>query len=222
MQQIPRRYLSLIAILVLGLATVGFIAYKGYQQRSLWSDQGYHFLVDIDNWRGTEKARLVSTPYDFTSGRLSKIPLKVGNWVGKTVPQTNKEVFLLLEPDEFVQRRYCNGDTCLWLVMIGSHKARSFHPPDICYKAANWGVSVGSGQIRLRSGDLWALKVRATKAGHEQIVLYFFIWPNEDRTGSPTTLFDVTVNAKPGEEAKAIETAKSFIREFFVASRKVR
>ncbi len=222
MQQVSRRYLSIVVIILAALVAAGAIAYRSYQERRSWTEKGYHFLVDIDNWRGTDKARIVSTPYDFTSGKLSAVPLKVGNWVGKNVPQTNKEVFLLLEPDEFVQRRYCNNDTCLWLVMIGSHKARSFHPPDICYKAANWGVRVGSEDVQLRSGDLWALKVQATKAGHEQIVLYFFIWPNEDRTGSPTTLFDVTVNTRPGEENKALETAKSFIKEFFVASKRLR
>ena len=209
----------------MGLAVVAAIGYRNYREHAAWSKEGYRFLVDIDNWRGTSKARLVSTPYDFTSGKLSSIPLTIGKWKGKDVPQKNREVFLLLEPDEYVQRWYCKDGSCLWLVMIGSHKARSFHPPDICYKAANWGVRVGSERIDLGSGDIWALKVRATKPGREQVVLYFFIWPDlpgGNRSNSSTTLFDVTVNVEPGREKEALETAKSFIREFFLAARKVK
>ena len=37
---------------------------------------------------------------------LKQIPLQLGDWQGEDVPQTNIEVFILLEPEQYVQRMY--------------------------------------------------------------------------------------------------------------------
>ncbi len=58
------------------------------------------------------------------------------------MPETNREVFILLEPEQFVQRVYKNSTgQYLWLNLIASRRSRSFHPPDLCYEADGWQPS---------------------------------------------------------------------------------
>jgi len=95
------------------------------------------YIADLDYWQRTDREQAVEAalPIDMQHG-LDAVPLQLGNWRGEDVPETNLEVFILLEPEQFVQRRYQDdAGHIVWLTLIGSRKTRSFHPPDLCYAA---------------------------------------------------------------------------------------
>ena len=149
---------------------------------------GYEFVADIDNWQRTERERAVTTPFNFNlSGKLSDVPLQLGEWQGEDVPQTNLEVFILLEPEQYVQRMYRLPDgRYVWLSLIGSRKSKSFHSPQICYDTDGWQTEASSVAVPLDQGEVYALQLAAKKdlgGGNnaEHIVLYFYLWPGYAR-----------------------------------------
>ncbi len=175
------------------------------------------WVIDIDTWRRTPHERVVTSPFDFSlTANLSDLPLRIDEWSGVDVPQTNIEVFILLEPEQYVQRRYMLPDgRYVWLSLIGSRKARSFHPTEICYISDGWQTNVNTVDVPLRRGSIRALKVYATKGEWTHVVLYFYVWPNEARDMSQgVVMFKVTAPIWDTEEA-TLELERQFIREFF-------
>jgi hypothetical protein len=149
---------------------------------------GHEYVTDIDNWQRTERERAVATPFDFSlHERLSDVPLQLGEWQGEDVPQTNLEVFILLAPEQYVQRRYRLPDgRYVWLSLIGSRKSKSFHSPQICYDTDGWQTEATSVAVPLGKGEVYALQLAAKKdlgGGNqaEHVVLYFYLWPSYAR-----------------------------------------
>ena len=68
-------------------------------------------------------------------------------------------------------------------------------------------------------GEIYALKVLATKGNAVHVVLYFFIWPDPSRDQTKgTVLFKVTAPMRDSvEETLAME--RDFIQEFFVEAK---
>jgi hypothetical protein len=216
-----RRYLVILALLIVGALAALLITQRESILDRVRSDQGYQFVVDIDNWRRTDRERAVRTTYDFRLGpNLDALPLAVGEWSGQDIPQTNLEVFILLEPDHYVYRRYQRADgDMVWLSLIGSRKSKSFHPPQICYESDGWQTDVSSEPVRLGDGELYALKLVAAKEGTTHVVLYFFIWPDYGRdTAAGTVLFKVTAPLA-GSLEETVDLEKAFIRQFFTDAR---
>ena len=219
MQQDTKRSLIIIAILAVAiLVMTGFYGRDFFQGEALGREAGYTFVTDIDRWRKTQRERVVRARYDFSLGpQLHDIPLQIGEWTGEDAPQTNVEVQILLEPEEYVYRRYHNADgKIIWLSIIGSRQAKSFHPPQICYDAAGWRTQVASEEIPLQKGSIYAMKVGAEKDAWTHIVLYFFLYPDYLRDQSKgVVLFKVTAPLGASEEA-TLAMEKEFIREFFI------
>jgi hypothetical protein len=148
---------------------------------------GYEFVADVDNWQRTDRERAVTSPYDFNlAADLGQIPLELGDWKGEDVPQTNLEVFILLEPEQYVQRRYKREDgRYVWLSIVGSRKSKSFHSPQICYDADGWKTDAGSEPIPLNQGEMYALRLVANKqigsGSSNHVVSYFYLWPSYER-----------------------------------------
>ena len=211
---------SLILLGMLALALVGMVWIWG--QDVLWPriwghDPGYVYVTDIDRWRKTRRQRMVRARYDLSLGpQLHDIPLTLGPWQGQDVPQDNIEVQILLEPEEYVYRRYQRADgKVLWLSIIGSHQSKSFHPPQICYDAAGWQTSITSTDIPLDRGSFYALQVRADQDPWTHLVLYFFLFPDESRDPSQgMVLFKVTAPML-GSEEDTLALEKAFLRWIF-------
>lgn len=221
MSRDTRRYLVVMVLLVLAVAAALLITRREALLDRVRANQGFQFVADIDNWKRTDRERALRTDYDFRlSSNLGELPLRIGDWQGEDVPQTNLEVFILLEPEQYIFRRYARADgRSLWLSLIGSRKAKSFHPPQICYVADGWQTDVSSEPIAIGDGELYALKVIATKGQATHVVLYFFIWPDYSRDpAAGTVLFKVTAPLEGSiEETVALE--KAFIQEFFTEAR---
>lgn len=197
-----------------------------FYARHLWqpppaAGSSYGFVADIDRWRRTDRERLVSARYDFSlQGDLASLPLQIGAWQGADIPQTNIEVQILLEPEQYVYRRYTRPDgRYVWLSLIGSRQTKSFHSPQICYTADGWQTEVKSEPVELGGkGEVYALRVNARKEQWEHVVLYFFLYPNSLREANDgAVLFKVTAPLD-GSVEDTLALQKAFISEFFSAA----
>jgi len=214
MQRHTIRYLLIIGIFLAGIGGILLTRPDVFSLRP--AGRGNTWVVDVDTWRRTPAQRVVISPYDFhVDGNLHTLPMQLGDWQGTDVPQTNIEVFILLEPEEYLQRRYTRPDgSFLWLSLIGSRKVRSFHPTEICYISDGWSTEVTSADVPLRKGSLKALQVRAQKESWEHLVLYFYIWPDFRDLSRGVVMFKVTAPITRSE-GETLELERAFIREIF-------
>ncbi len=198
---------------IIAVAVLAFAALAVYlpQLRADSADTAV-YLADVDYWQATKRRQIVTArmPIDMTQG-LDSVPLTLGNWRGEDVPQTNLEVFILLEPEQFVQRRYRDdAGHQLWLTLIGSHKTRSFHPPDLCYDADGWQTDLASREIALSDGSVWGLWLSAVKDEAEHRVFYFYLMPPDDPTG--VTLVRIT-SPPYGTDEETLAVQGDFLRQ---------
>ena len=112
------------------------------------------YLADLDFWQRTNRETTVTATARFDlDSDLFDIPLAVGDWQGEEVPQTNEEVMILLDPEQYVQRLYHNSrGEYLWLSLIGGRSSQPFHAPDICYDADGWQYNLSSSAVALDGG----------------------------------------------------------------------
>lgn len=187
----------------------------------------YTYVADLDFWRRTERERTVSATARFDlAAQLDNVPLNVGDWQGVDVPETNQEVMILLDPEQYVQRLYHDSQGhYIWLSMIGGRSSQPFHAPDICYDADGWQYHLGSHAITLDSeGDLYGLWLQAKKTlpgaeePTEHIVYYFYLFPDERRQlADGIVLFKVTSD-RYGTVEETLELLAGFVREFFASA----
>jgi hypothetical protein len=219
-----RRYL--LVIVVLGVAVAATFLISQRNRLGAKTEGGYEFVADIDNWQRTDRERAVTSPYNFNlSGDLQQLPLQLGDWAGQDVPQTNLEVFILLEPEQYVQRLYRLSDgRYIWLSLIGSRKSKSFHSPQICYDTDGWQTEANSEQVPLGKGEIYASQLVARKqfdsgGSAEHVILYFYLWPSYARSAQDgTVLVKVTAPIYDTvEDTLALE--KEFFRQLITSAR---
>ena len=224
MSRDQRRYLLVIIVLLVAVGATLLISQRN--QLGVTAGGGYEFVADIDNWQRTDRERAVTSPYNFSlSGDLNQIPLTLGDWTGQDVPQTNLEVFILLEPEQYVQRMYRQPDgRYVWLSLIGSHKSKSFHSPQICYDTDGWQTEANSERITLDKGETYASRLVATKqldggGSAEHVILYFYLWPSYARNPQDgTVLVKVTAPIYDTvEDTLALE--KDFFRQLVTSAK---
>ncbi len=217
------RYLLIVALLLVAVGATLWVTLGRPLGASTAS--GHEFVADIDNWRRTDRERAVTSPFDFNlAADLKALPLQLGEWQGIEVPQSNLEVFILLEPEQYVQRLYQKPDgKSVWLSLIGSRKSKSFHSPQICYDTDGWQTTAGSEPVVLEDGQLYALRLLATKTEEggtaEHAVMYFYLWPSYARDPQDgMVLVKVTAPIYDTvEETVALE--QEFLNELFVSAR---
>lgn len=218
-----------IALLALGVGAVYIpeVAPVLSGQRWVARADAYTYVADLDFWRRTERERTVvaNARFDLTA-QLDEVPLRVGDWQGVDVPETNQEVMILLDPEQYVQRLYQDSHGhYIWLSMIGGRSSQPFHAPDICYDADGWQYHLGSHAIALDGGgDLYGLWLQAKKTlpgarePTEHIVYYFYLFPDERRQlGDGIVLFKVTSD-RYGTVEETLDLLAGFVREFFVSA----
>lgn len=221
MQNATFRTLVVVAILLGGL----LVSYA-----SLWGDSGsnqvpgFSYVVDLDYWRRTEREQLVKTDLHFDLAHdLNDVPLQIGEWQGEDVPETNLEVFILLEPEQFVQRLYQDSDGhYLWLTLIGGRNSRSFHPPDLCYDADGWKASLSSQAIFLdEGGEIYGLWLEAHKPGadeaadFEHMVFYFYLFPDSKRDQADGIVLLKLTSPRYGSVEETLAVQGDFLRHLF-------
>ena len=218
-------YLVVVGVLVVALVLVAVLVWLPVLRKEAPAPagSGFEFITDIDNWRQTDQGRVVTTDYDFAlSADLKALPTQLGRWAGADIEQTNLEVFILLEPEQYVYRRYEDDQGhILWLSLIGSRQSKSFHPPQICYSADGWRTQVSSVNLELAEGQIHALRLDGTKDGQQHLVLYFYLWPDRSRDFvQGTVLFKMTVPlvGADADPAAGLALAQDFVQQVFSRS----
>ncbi len=222
---VPKEQLLLVGLLLLAVAFL-YVS----QVRSLLlatpaaASEEWVYVADLDFWQRTEREVQVRTEVHFDLDHdLEQVPLTVGKWQGKDVPETNQEVMILLEPEQYIQRLYQReSGEYLWLSLIGGRSSRPFHAPDICYDADGWQYNLGSHAVALDGGgELYGLWLEADKEQGaaadplEHIVFYFYLFPNAERQlHDGIVLFKLT-SARHGSVEETLELHADFIRELF-------
>lgn len=226
MSRDQRRTVLVILFLAVAVGAALFIS-LGDRLLERGTDGGYEFVADIDNWQRTERERAVTSPYDFNlSAELSQVPLQLGEWQGQDVPQTNVEVFILLEPEQYLQRMYRLPDgRFVWLSLIGSRKSKSFHSPQICYDTDGWQTEASSEVVPLAQGEIYALKLIASKTydgggTDEHVITYFYLWPSYARDPQDGMVLVKLTAPIYDSIDETVELEKAFFRELFTAARK--
>jgi hypothetical protein len=185
------------------------------------------YVVDLDFWQRTPRERTVASVSHFDLDHdLNAVPMQVGDWVGEDRPETNEEVLILLEPEQYVQRLYQNGKgQYLWLSMVGGRSSQPFHAPDICYDADGWQYNLGSHPVALDGGgELYGLYLTAHKelpdgqGRAEHVVYYFYLFPNESRSLSDGIVLFKLTSGRVGTVEETLAMQEDFVRQFFTAA----
>ena len=222
---------TLAAILAFALLFVGLIAVYGPQlppwlggRPSLAAADAMTYVTDLDFWQRTPRERIVVANARFDlDHNLNDVPLNVGDWTGTDAPETNQEVMILLDPEQYVQRLYQDpAGRYIWLTMVGGRSSQPFHAPDICYDADGWQYNLGSQATSLAGGgDIYGLYLDATKnvtgeaAPWQHVVYYFYLFPNDSRDqGDGIVLFKLTA-PKYGTVEETLAMLEDFTRNFF-------
>ena len=225
MSRDQRRTVLVIAFLAVAVGAALLIS-LGDRLLGRGGDGGYEFVADIDIWQRTERERAVTSPYDFNlDAELSEVPLTLGEWQGEDVPQTNVEVFILLEPEQYLQRMYRLPDSrFVWLSLIGSRKSKSFHSPQICYDTDGWQTEASSEVVPLSQGEIYALKLVASKtydngATDEHVITYFYLWPSYARNAQDGMVLVKLTAPMYGTVEETVDLEKQFFGELFTSAR---
>lgn len=212
-----------LALLLVGLAFV-YLSEEFLPVFGEGASQGatFTYVADFDYWQRTPREQVVRATSAFDLGHdLNEVPLTVGEWEGKDIPQTNIGVFMVLEPEQYVERLYRNQKgQHLWLTMIGGRSSRTFHPPEDCYASYGWQTELSSQVVPLEEGgEIYGLLVEARKdeadLHEEQLSFYFYLFP--EGTRSPTdgiVIFKVT-SPRYSTTEDTLAVQREFIRHFF-------
>lgn len=184
------------------------------------------YIADLDFWQRTPRERAVVANASFDLGHdLNNIPMQVGRWVGEDAPETNQEVMILLEPEQYVQRLYHDDQgRSLWLTMVGGRNSQPFHAPDICYDADGWQYDLGSYPTTLEDGgEVYGLWLDASKtvdgydAPWEHVVYYFYLFPDAARDQADGIVLFKLTSGRYGTVEETLAMHADFTREFFRA-----
>lgn len=219
------RNLFVVAALVLGL---GFVygnrftpALVGRAQPAADTNT---FITDLDYWQRTDReTEVVATTRFDLDADLNDIPLILGDWQGEEIPQTNEEVMILLDPEQYVQRLYRNDrGHYLWLSMIGGRSSKPFHAPDICYDADGWTYDLSSSAIPLKDGgEIHGLWMRAEKlfpgesVPAEHIIFYFYLFPDRQRNLQDGIVLFKLTSGNFGSIEETLEVHRDFVQHLF-------
>jgi hypothetical protein len=184
------------------------------------------YIADLDFWQRTPRERTVLAASHFDlNHELTDVPLQVGNWVGEEVPETNEEVLILLEPEQYVQRLYKdNQDRYIWLSMVGGRNSQPFHAPDICYDADGWQYDLGSHPTTLDGGGevygLWLDARKEMPEGYtaEHVVYYFYLFPDDQRDQRDGIVLFKLTSGRYGDLEQTLAMHEEFTRQFFEAA----
>lgn len=221
-----QRQLALL-MMILAIISVYWPRNSGALSTAVLPKGTYRYHTDLDYWTKTERARTVSaiSPFDLDHDLL-QTPLQVGDWKGVDKPETNQEVIILLDPEQYVLRLYQNSKgQYVWLSMIGARSSQAFHPPDVCYDADGWTWQMDSYPTQLNDGSqIYGLYLEAEKTVAtqpkpiEHVVYYFYLFPNDQRNLSDGIVLFKLTSARYGTVKETLEMQADFVRQFFLST----
>lgn len=213
-----------VAVLAVAIVIVYLPKLTAPPASGLAGEPGLTYVADLDFWKRTPRETTVAANAHFDlAHNLDNVPLTVGDWQGKDVPETNQEVMILLDPEQYIQRLYQNSQGhYLWLSMVGGRSSQPFHAPDICYDADGWQYNLGSHPVELDGGGtLYGLYLEAQKQEPdrteptEHVVFYFFLFPKAERGLSDGIVLFKLTSSKIGSVEETLAMQETFVRQLF-------
>ncbi|MBP7964099.1 MAG: exosortase-associated EpsI family protein [Caldilineaceae bacterium] len=183
-------------------------------------EDGFTYVADLDFWQRTPRQQTVTArmPLDLAQDLAAQIPLTLGTWTGEDVAQTNIEVFILLEPEQFVQRLYWDDQgRYVWLSLIGGRSSQPFHPPDLCYDADGWRTSMSSRAVALpEGGEVYGLWLDAKKSApdvpdDEHLIFYLYLFPNAERNPADGIVLLKLTSPRYGSDAETLAVQQDLL-----------
>ncbi len=224
MQNAAFRSAVVIAMLLAGLVFVYASPWPAPANGRAGDEATFIYVADLDYWQRTDRERSVGTtiPLDLAHD-LGQMPWQVGDWQGEDVPETNLEVFILLQPEQFVQRLYRDSaGHYLLLSLVGGRQSRSFHPPDLCYDADGWQTSLSSRAIALdEGGELYGFRLEARKTmpgetlATQHEAFYFYLFPNPQRDQADGIVLFKLTSSLSGSVEDTLALQDDFVRHLF-------
>lgn len=222
----PLRSFILILLLLGGLVAFFMSDFSPFSTGTAQSSfqDGYEYIADVDLWHRTNRETTVNAVSRFDLAHdLNDVPMQIGNWAGEDHPETNVEVMILLDPEQYVQRLYYNAQgQHMWLTMIGGRSSQPFHPPDICYDVDGWNYNLSSVPIELEGGGrIYGMWMEAQKLfpGREEptdhIVFYFYLFPERTRQYQDGIVLFKLTSARYGDLENTLAVHTDFVRNFF-------
>lgn len=218
--------LAVVLLLAIGLAAVylpQLLPGLG-APATLADDDALTYITDLDFWQRTPRERAVVANAHFDLQHdLNDVPLVVDGWRGVDDPETNQEVMILLDPEQYVQRLYQDeAGRYLWLSMVGGRSSQPFHAPDICYDADGWQYDLGSHATQLAGGgEIYGLWLHAEKqfpdeaTPAEHVVYYFYLFPDAGRSQADGIVLFKLTSARYGSLEETLQMHEEFVRAFF-------
>jgi hypothetical protein len=182
------------------------------------------YITDLDFWQRTPRERAVVAAAHFDLQHdLNDVPLTVGDWTGVNEPETNQEVLILLEPEQYIQRLYTDSQgRYLWLSMVGGRSSQPFHAPDICYDADGWQYDLGSHATQLdEGGEIYGLWLHGKKqfpdeaTPAEHVVYYFYLFPDAQRNQADGIVLFKLTSPRYGTLEETLAIQEAFVRTLF-------
>ncbi len=227
----PKQALTTRRGFVAGLLLVGgaAVAYSPQLAPTLWGRvespaNTLAYIADLDYWQRTDREIQVIAKARFDlDAELTNVPLTFSDWKGEEVPESNQEVIILLDPEQYVQRLYNNSQgQYMWLSMIGGRSSQPFHAPDICYDADGWQYNLSSKAIPLEDGgEVHGLWMEASKlfpgkeVNTEHIVFYFYLFPNQSRELKDGIVLFKLTSSRYGSSEETLGLHADFVRHLF-------
>lgn len=217
---------GLLTLLVIG-ATFVYLPHLGALWQSsqpLDADGEFVYITDLDFWQRTPRERAVVAKAHFDLDHdLNNVPTVVGAWHGVDMPETNQEVLILLDPEQYVQRLYTDdAGRYIWLSLVGGRSSQPFHAPDICYDADGWQYSLGSHATPLEEGgEIYGLWLHGKKQlpdsdePIEHVVYYFYLFPNARRHQADGIVLFKLTSWRYGTLEETLDMHTAFVRHFF-------
>lgn len=218
------------SLIIAALLVIGLIVVYGPQLSPIILGQSrpaqpeLTYIADLDFWQRTDReTQVVANAHFDLNSDLKDIPLTLGDWTGEEVPETNEEVMILLDPEQYVQRLYHNSaGQYVWLSLIGGRSSQPFHAPDICYDADGWQYNLSSKVIQLDGGgEIHGLWMEANKQFPdrpdpvEHIVFYFYLFPNRARELQDGIVLVKLTSGRYGTLDETLDVQADFLRHLF-------
>lgn len=228
MSRISQRRTLILALLLLGLIALYAPRFWDAGQVADPKAAGFLYVTDLDFWQRTEREQAVTAAMPLDLGAdLNQIPLRLGEWQGEDVPLTNIEVFILLEPEQTIQRLYRDQTGhYIWLSLMGGRTSRTFHPPDICYDADGWRTRMASHVIPLPDGgELHGLWLEAEKSQLDRQdahrVFYFYLFPDRNRDQADGIVLVKLTSPPYGTTEETLAIHEDFLAQLFTRAQPV-
>ena len=118
----------------------------------------------------------MTVPRDKTEAVVSRLPIRIGAWVGKDLP-IEERAYEILETKNLVLREYAKGNDKVYLYIIYSQDNRKVsHPPEVCFEGSGITI-VKKDKIPLTLNNnrkIFANRLIVEKEGVNNAVVYWY------------------------------------------------